>query len=64
VKNPLEKLLDDFQSELRVAINVADERRLLADLQGARVEQLRRAIERIEEHIERGKKTASERLTR
>jgi thioesterase domain-containing protein len=61
-KNPLEKLLEAFHGDLRTAINAADEKRRLADLQDARVEQLRRAIDRIEEHIENGKKAETARL--
>ena len=61
MKNPLEKLLDAFQSDLRVALSVAEEKRRHADLQDARVEQLRRAIDRIEEYIDAGKKAEAAR---
>ncbi len=62
MKNPLEKLLDAFRNDLRVAIAKEDEKKKDADLQSARVGQLRQAIDRIEEHIEAGNKAERERM--
>ena len=61
-KNPLERLLEAFQLDLRAASIARDDKKHEWLLQDARYEQLQRAISRIEEHIAAGKKTEQERL--
>lgn len=55
MKNALEILLLDFQNDRSAARHKLDEQRRVLGLQEARVEQLDRAIDKIETHIETGK---------